>query len=106
MDAIKEIFFAAGVPAIISTGITILYLLLKAYQFAVYAVPHQTERRLAETTPSGRHQVNSSTEGDQSRQEVFEQIPTDISAEYGTKFKQPRTVPLPRGRENICVNPR
>ena len=106
MDAIKEIFFAAGVPAIISTGITILYLLLKAYQFAVYAVPHQTERRLAETTPSGRHQVNSSTEGDQGRQEVFEQIPTDISAEYGTKFKQPRTVPLPRGRENICVNPR
>ena len=106
MDAIKEIFFAAGVPAIISTGITILYLLLKAYQFAVYAVPHQTERRLAETTPSGRHQINSSTEGDQSRQEVFEQIPTDISAEYGTKFKQPRTVPLPRGRENICVNPR
>ena len=106
MDAIKEIFFAAGVPAIISTGITILYLLLKAYQFAVYAVPHQTERRLAETTPSGRHQINSSTEGDQGRQEVFEQIPTDISAEYGTKFKQPRTVPLPRGRENICVNPR
>ena len=106
MDAIKEIFFAAGVPAIISTGITILYLLLKAFQFAVYAVPHQTERRLAETTPSGRHQVNSSTEGDQSRQEVFEQIPTDISSEYGTKFKQPRTVPLPRGRENIRVNPR
>ena len=106
MDAIKEIFFAAGVPAIISTGITILYLLLKAYQFAVYAVPHQTERRLAETTPSGCHQVNSATEGDQSRQEVFEQIPTDISAEYGTKFKQPRTVPLPRGRENIRVNPR
>ena len=107
MDAYKEIFYAAGVPAIISTGITILYLLLKAYQFAVYAVAHQTERRLVETTPSGRHQVHSSTTGDKGRQEVLEQIPRDISAEYGTKFQQPsRTVPLPRGWENICINPR
>ena len=48
MDTYKEVFYAAGVPALISTGITLLYLLLKAYQFAVYALPHQAERRLAD----------------------------------------------------------
>ena len=50
MDTYKEILYAAGLPAIISTGITLLYLLLKAYQFAVYALPHQTKRRLAVAT--------------------------------------------------------
>ena len=107
MDTYKEIFYAAGVPAIISTGITILYLLLKAYQFAVYALPHQTERRLAATTPGGHHQVHSSTAGDKGCQEVLEQIPRNISAEYGAKFQQPSgTVPLSRGWENICITPR
>ena len=73
----------------------------------MYALPHQTERRLAETTPGGRHQVHSSTAGDKGCQEVLEQIPGDISAEYGTKFQQPsRTIPLSRGWENICITPR
>ena len=107
MDTYKEIFYAAGVPAIISTGITLLYLLLKAYQFAVYALPHQTERRLAATMPGGRHQVHSSTAGDKGCQEVLEQIPGNIPAEYGTKFQQPSgTVPLSRGWENICITAR
>ena len=60
MDTYKEVLYAAGLPALISTGITLLYLLLKAYQFAVYALPHQTERRLAVATPGGRQQVHSS----------------------------------------------
>ena len=47
MDTYKEVLYTAGLPALISTGITLLYLLLKAYKFAVYALPHQTERRLA-----------------------------------------------------------
>ena len=49
MDTYKEVLYAAGLQALISTRITLLYLLLKAYQFAVYALPHQTEGRLAKT---------------------------------------------------------
>ena len=107
MDTYKEVLYAPGFPALISTGITLLYLLLKAYQFAVYALPHQTERRLAGTTPGGRHQVHSSIAGDKGCQEVLEQIPRNISAEYGAEFQQPSgTVPLSRGWENICITAR
>ena len=60
---IKRYSTPPGVPALISTGITLLYLLLKAYQFAVYALPHQAERRLAAATPGGRHQVHGSVAG-------------------------------------------
>ena len=75
MDTYKEVFYAAGLPALISTGITLLYLLLKAYRFAVYALPHQTERRLAAATPGGRQQVHGSIAGEKGYQEVHEQVP-------------------------------
>ena len=107
MDTYKEVLYATGLPALISTGITLLYLLLKAYQFAVYALPHQTKRRLAVATPGGRQQVHCSIAGDKGCQEVFEQIPGNISAEYGTELQQPSgTVPLSRGWENICITAR
>ena len=79
MDTYKEVLYSAGLPALISTGITLLYLLLKAYQFAVHALPHQTERRLAAATPSGRQQVHGSIAGEKGYQEVHEQVPGNIS---------------------------
>ena len=104
MDTYKEVLYAAGLPALISTGITLLYLLLKAYQFAVYALPHQTERRLAAATPSGRQQVHGSIAGEKGYQEVHEQVPGNISDEYGAGLQQPSgTVPLSRGWENVCI---
>ena len=104
MDTYKEVLYAAGLPALVSTGITLLYLLLKAYQFAVYALPHRTERRLAAATPGGRQQVHSSIAGDKGCQEVLEQVPGAISDEYGAELQQPSgTVPLSRGWENICI---
>ena len=104
MDTYKEILYAAGLPAIISTGITLLYLLLKAYQFAVYALPHQTERRLAAATPGGRQQVHGSIAGEKGYQEVHEQVPGNFSDEYGAGVQQPSgTLPLSRGWENICI---
>ena len=104
MDTYKEVLYAAGLPALISTGITLLYLLLKAYQFAVYALPHQTERRLAAATPGGRQQVHSSIAGEKGYQEVHEQAPGNISDEYGAELQQPSgTVPLSRGWENVCI---
>ena len=104
MDTYKEVFYAAGVPALISTGITLLYLLLKAYQFAMYALPHQAERRLAAATPGGRQQVHGSVAGEKGYQEVHEQVPGNLSDEYGAELQQPSgTIPLSRGRENICI---
>ena len=64
MDTYKEVLYAAGLPALISTGITLLYLLLKAYQSAVYALPHQTEGRLAAATPGGHQQEHGSIAGE------------------------------------------
>ena len=104
MDTYKEVLYATGLPALISTGITVLYLLLKAYQFAVYALPQQAERRLAAATPGGRQQVHSSIAGDKGYQEVPEQVPGNISDEYGAELQQPSgTVPLSRGWENVCL---
>ena len=104
MDTYKEVLYSAGLPALISTGITLLYLLLKAYQFAVHALPHQTERRLAAAMPSGRQQVHSSIAGEKGYQEVHEQVPGNISDEYGAGLQQPSgTVPLSRGWENVCI---
>ena len=104
MDTYKEVLYSAGLPALISTRITLLYLLLKAYQFAVHALPHQTERRLAAATPSGRQQVHSSIAGEKGYQEVHEQVPGNISDEYGAGLQQPSgTVPLSRGWENVCI---
>ena len=104
MDTYKEALYAAGLPALISTGITLLHLLLKAYQFAVYALPDQTERRLAAATPSGRQQVHGSIAGEKGYQEVHEQVPGNISDEYGAGLQQPSgTIPLSGGWENICI---
>ena len=104
MDTYKEVLYAAGLPALISTGITLLYLLLNAYQFAVYALPDQTERRLAAATPSGRQQVHGSIAGEKGYQEVLEQVPGNIPDEYGAGLQQPSgTVPLSGGWENVCI---
>ena len=89
MDTYKEVLYAAGLPALISTGITLLYLLLKAYQFAVYALPHQAERRLAAATPGGRQQVHSSIAGDKSYQEVHEQVPGNIQTNMAQSSNNP-----------------
>ena len=107
MDTYKEIFYAAGVPAIISTGITLLYFLLKAYQFAVYALPHQTERKLAAATPGGRQQIHGSIAGEKGYQEVHEQVPGNIPDKYGAGVQQPSwTLPLSRGWENVRISTR
>ena len=70
MDTYKDVFYSAGLPALISTGITLVYFILKAYQFAVHAVSHQTKGRLAAATPSGRKQKHGSIEGEQGHTQV------------------------------------
>ena len=104
MDSYKDVFYSAGLPALISTGITLVYFILKAYQFAVHAVSHQTEGRLAEATPSGRKQEHGSIEGEQGRTQVPEQVPRSISDQYGTGVQQPSgSLSLSGGRQNVCL---
>ena len=104
MDTYKDVFYTAGLPALISTGITLVYFLLKAYQFAVNAVSHQTEGRLAAATPGGRQQEHRSIEGDQGHMEVPEQVPRSIADQYGSGIQQPSgSLSLSGRRENVCL---
>ena len=104
MDTYKDVLYAAGLPALISTGITLVYFLLKAYKFAVYAVSHQTEGRLAAAMPGGRKQEHSSIEEDQGHTEVHEQVPQSISDQYGAGIQQPSgSLSLSGRRKDICL---
>ena len=107
MDSYKDVFYAAGLPALISTRITLVYFLLKAYQFAVYAVSHETEGRLAAATPGGRKQEHGSIEGEEGHTKVHAQVPRSISDEYGAGIQQPSgSVPLSRRRKDVCLTAR
>ena len=104
MDSYKDVFYAAGLPALISTGITLVYLLLKAYQFTIYAISHETEGRLAAAMPGGRQQDHSSTEGEKGSTQVPEQVFGSISNQYGPEIQQPSgSVSLSRRRKDICI---
>ena len=104
MDSYKDVLYAAGLPALISIGITLVYFLLKAYQFAVYAVSHQTEGRLAAATPGGRKQEHGSIEGEEGHKKVHEQVSGNISDQYGTGIQQPsRAISLSRRQKDICL---
>ena len=104
MDSYKEVLYTTGLPALISTGITLVYLLLKAYQFAVYALSHKTIGRLAAATPGGLQQEHSSIEGEEGRTQVHEQVSGNISHQYGAVIQQPSgSVSLSRRRKDICI---
>ena len=104
MDSYKEVLYAAGLLALISTGITLVYFLLKAYQFAVYALSHQTEGRLAAATQGGRQQEHGSIEGEKGYKEVHEQVSGNISDQYGAGIQQPSgAVSLSRRRKDLCI---
>ena len=104
MDSYKDVFYSAGLLTLISTGITLVYFILKAYQFAVHAVSHQTEGRLAAAMPSGRKQEHGSIEGEQGRTQVPEQVPRSISDQYGAGVQQPsRSLSLSGGWQNVCL---
>ena len=104
MDSYKEVLYAAGLPALISTGITLVYFLLKAYQFAVYALSHQTEGRLAAATPGSSKPEHRSIEGKEGHTEVYEQIPGDTATQYGTGIQQPAgSFPVSRRRQDLHI---
>ena len=88
MDSHTNVLYAAGLPALILTGITLIYFLLKAYNFAVYALSHKTKGRLAAATSGSGKQEHRSIERKEGHTEVYEQVSGDITEQYGTGIQQ------------------
>ena len=106
MDSHLNVLYAAGLPALISTGITLIYFLLKACRFAFYALSHKTERRLAAATPGSGQQEHGPIEGKEGHTEVYEQISGDTTEQYGTGTQRPSgSFPVPRRWQDIRISP-
>ena len=84
MDSNPNVLYAAGLPALISTRITLIYFLLKACHFVFYALPHKTEGRLAAATPGSGQQMHGPIKRKEGHTEVYEQISGDNTEQYGT----------------------
>ena len=84
MDSNLNVLYAAGLPALISTRITLIYFLLKACRFAFYALSHKTEGRLAAATPGSGQQEHCRIKGEEGHTEVYEQISGDNTEQSGT----------------------
>ena len=105
MDAHQNVLYAAGLPALISTGITLLYLLVKTFRFAFYALSNKTEGRLAATTPCSGQPEQCSIEGEESHTEVHQQIPRDITEQYGTGAQRPSgSLPVSRRWKDLRLS--
>ena len=83
MDSNPNVLYAAGLPALISTGLTLIYFLLKAFRFAFYTLSHKTEGRLAAATPGSGQQEHSPIKREEGHTEVYEQISGDNTEQYG-----------------------
>ena len=89
MDTHQNVLYAAGLPALISTGITLIYFLLKACRFAFYALSHKTEGKLAAAMPGRCQQEHPSVEGEEGHMEVYEQVSGDNTEQHGTGAQRP-----------------
>ena len=105
MDSNQNVLYAAGLPALISTRITLIYFLLKACHFAFYALFHKTEGRLAVAMPGGGQQEHRPIKGEEGHTEVYEQISGDNTEQYGTGAQRPTgSLPVPRRRQDIHLS--
>ena len=101
MDSHSNVLYsAAGLPALISTGITFIYFFLKVCRYVFHAIPHQTEGRVATATPGCGQQEHSADTGKEGHTEVCKQIP----GQYGTGTpKSSGSIFLPRRRQDLCL---
>ena len=107
MDSNQNVLYAAGLPALISTGITLIYFLLKACHFAFYALSHKTEGRLAAATQRRCQQEQRSIAGEEGHTEVYEQVSGDNTEQYGTGAQRSSgSLPVPRRRKDLRLSSR
>ena len=74
MDSGASVFYAAGLPAIVSIGITICYFFLKICSFTFHAISNQAKRRVAKATTSGGQQEHCTDPREEGNTEIHEQI--------------------------------
>ena len=106
MDSSTSVFYAAaGLPALVSTGITILYFFLKACSYVFNAISHQTKRRVAAATTGGGQQEHCANTGEEGHTEICEQIQGNLSEQYGGRSERsPGTILLSRRGQNIRLS--
>ena len=107
MDTSTSVLYAAtGLPALVSTRITILYFFLKACSFVINAISIQTKRRVAMPMTSGSEQKYCTNPREESDGEIHQQIQRHISEtrQYGGRPEWPTgTVLLSRRGQNIFL---
>ena len=103
MDSNTNVLYcAAGLPALISTGITFVYFFLKACSYVFHAISHQTEGRVAMAMPGCGQQEHSADKGKEGHTEVYEQIPGHLTEQYGGGTQRsPGSIFLPRRRQDV-----
>ena len=105
MDTSVPVFYAAGLPALISTGITLIYFLLKACRY-VYTISHKTQGRLAAATLGCGQQEHSPNTRKEGHTEVYEQISGDTTGQYGARTQRsPGSLSVPRRRQDLRFPP-
>ena len=105
MDSNTNVLYsAAGLPALISTGITFIYFLLKACHYLLHAIPHKTEGRVATAMPGCGEQKHSADMGIQGHTEVCEQVSGNSTEQYGGGTQRsPGSIFVPRRRQDVCL---
>ena len=102
MDTSTFFLYAAGLPALISTGITCIYFLLKVGGYLFHAISYKTEGRVATATPGCGQQELSPDPGEKGDTEICKQVSGRVSDQYGRGTQQsPGSVPLPRRRKDL-----
>ena len=75
MDSNTSVLYAAaGLPALVSTGITILYFFLKLCNFAIHAISNKAKRRVATPMTSGSEQAHCTNLREESDPEIHQQV--------------------------------
>ena len=99
-----DFYAAAGLPALVSTGITFIYFFLKACSYIFHAISHQTKGRVAMAMPGSGQQEHCADTGEEGHTEVCEQVQGNLSEQYGRRpERSPGTILLPRRGQNICL---
>ena len=78
-------YAAAGLPALVSTGITFIYFFLKACSNVFNAISHQTKGRVAMATQSSSQQEHCADTGEEGHTEICKQIQGNLSEQYGRR---------------------
>ena len=106
MDSNTNVLYcAAGLPALISTGITFICFFLKACGYMFHAISHQTKGRVAKATPGCGQQEHSADKGKEGHTEVCEQISGNFTEQYGGGTQRsPGSIFLPRRRQDVGLS--